>query len=120
MPEIGEHIDWELSLRLAGGSPELAREMLDMLIGALPAQMRALEAAAADSDLGRVQDLAHVIRGAAAYCGVPRLQLAARVVEESVHTGDQALVAAEIGLLRRDAERLLQACRAGRFTRSPG
>lgn len=118
MSQSGDHLDWELSVRLAGGSPELAREMLEMLTDALPEQMRTLEAAAADQDLERARDAAHAIRGAAAYCGVPRLQLAARVVEEAVDTGEPTLVAAEMDLLRCDVEALLDAC-SGRLKRSP-
>lgn len=117
MPTSGKHIDWELSVRLAGGRPELAREMLEMLTRDLPGKLEALGRAHATGDLDGTWEVVHALRGAAAYCGVPGLHLGTRLVEEAVQTGEPALVAPEIELLLDEAEKLLEAWRRGGFSR---
>lgn len=117
MPTSGKHIDWALSVRLAGGHPELACEMLDMLARDLPEKLEALERARTAGDLEETREVIHAVRGAAAYCGVPGLHLATRLVEEAVRTGEPTLVTPELELLREEAEKLLAVWRRGGFSR---
>ncbi len=76
--------DRELSLQQAGGSESLARELLGMLLKETPALLAALRSALDAGDHQALWDNAHKIYGSTAYCGVPQLNHAARVLEEAI------------------------------------
>lgn len=83
-------LDKELGVRLAGGDPKLAREMLAILAQSLPAELTALQHAWQKQDPTELQALAHKLHGGTCYCGTPALKTAAQNLEKHLktHTAD--------------------------------
>ena len=81
MPEM---LDITQAIEQAGGNPDLAKELFTMLLKELPDQKYKLNQAFNDEDNQGLLDVAHKIYGATAYCGVPRLQQAARDLEKAI------------------------------------
>ncbi len=94
-------IDWQLSLKNAGGKDDLARDMLKMLVASFP---EARELIQENLDSGDIQELTaqvHKLHGATAYCGVPELKSLANQYESLLKTSgiDQLLHALHIKFL---------------------
>lgn len=79
--------DPELALRQAAGKPELAREMLELLLASLP-QMQALLARASDESAAELLAGIHKLAGGAAYCGMPALQALCHQLESALRRGE--------------------------------
>ena len=79
--------DPELALRQAAGKPELAREMLELLLASLP-QMQALLARASDESSTELLAGIHKLAGGAAYCGMPALQALCHQLESALRCGE--------------------------------
>jgi two-component system, OmpR family, aerobic respiration control sensor histidine kinase ArcB len=73
-------IDVEEGIQVCG-SQTGAREFLEMLVESLPEEREALEAAYLKQDWKRIQELAHKLKGGAAYCGTVRLKAASLHLE---------------------------------------
>ncbi|MDO8329045.1 MAG: response regulator [Fluviicoccus sp.] len=92
-------VDWNESLHLAAGKADLARDMLDMLLGSLPAQQEKMEAAIHQANAAALLAHTHYLHGATRYCGVPSLRTAACRLEERLkdalkHQPEKAIEAA--------------------------
>lgn len=61
-------------LRLAAGKPDLAADMLDMLLAGLDADRQAIRAARGAGDREALLERIHRLHGATRYCGVPQLR----------------------------------------------
>lgn len=97
-------------LRRAGGRQLLATELLQMLRQSLPEARDRISDAMQSGDPVRVRAAAHRLRGAAAYCGVPRLQQRAARVEDVARRPSHAeLVSAVDALLATIDDMLMQA-----------
>lgn len=72
----------------AGGRPGVADELFAMLSRHLPSSRAELRWARDQSDPQALLTAAHRLKGAAAYCGVPRLRHDLTVLEECVRNGD--------------------------------
>lgn len=94
-------LDWAASVRLAGEDEGLAEELFGMLMRDLPAQHRDVLSAWRHDDLEALWDAAHLIHGGTAYCGVPALRQAARLLEEAIKTGERELIEPEVEQLGR-------------------
>jgi len=79
--------DAQLAHRRAGGREELAGEMLEMLLTSLNTDRPAISAAFDSEDNDALLEKVHKLHGATRYCGTPRLEAAAKVLEESLKTG---------------------------------
>lgn len=79
--------DPELARRRAGGRDHLAAEMLKMLFDSLETERPAISAAFDRNDNGDLLERVHKLHGATRYCGTPRLEQAARQLEEALKTG---------------------------------
>lgn len=77
-------IDTELALERAGGNPNLARDLYQMLQNELPGYLSQLQQLFEQKDYPALQELAHKIHGSATYCGVPALKDAARELENAI------------------------------------
>ena len=77
-------LDIPHAIEQAGGNPDLAKELFTMLLKELPDQKHKLNQAFKDGDEQGLWDYAHQIYGSTAYCGVPALQRAAKVLEEAI------------------------------------
>lgn len=74
-------LDPDDALERAGGRPEVAAELFTMLCRSLPATAETLQEAHDTNDLDRLRDAAHRLRGAALYCGVPRMRAQVTEIE---------------------------------------
>ena len=99
-------IDAELGMERAGGYRENWLISLRMQLAELPSCLEALEAAYAVSDLEKVEELAHRLRGGALYCGVSALEIAAFRLEVACRNCAPD-IAGKLTLLRQEAESLL-------------
>lgn len=77
-------IDWKLSTTLAGNKDELARDMLALLVKALPGEMSNIRHAKENHQIPELLRAVHKLHGAACYCGVPRLKNVLATFETSL------------------------------------
>jgi len=67
-------IDWELSLNAVNQKPDLAKDMLSMLVKSFNDAKPQIEKAFNDNDNEELKKQVHKLHGATAYCGVPQLK----------------------------------------------
>ena len=79
--------DAALARRRAGGREALANEMLTMLLDSLVTDRPAISAAFDRGDDDTLLENVHKLHGATRYCGTPRLEHAAKALEEALKTG---------------------------------
>lgn len=80
-------IDLELGLSLANNSPDLAENLLKMLVNDLPATQKNLMALYEQQDHENLRKEVHKLHGGCCYCGVPRLKAAAAALETALKNG---------------------------------
>lgn len=76
--------DKDLALKQAGGNADLAKELFEMLIKDLPISQQAMNSAHTNQDKDAFWDVTHKIHGGTAYCGVPDLKTACKVLEDAI------------------------------------
>jgi two-component system sensor histidine kinase BarA len=86
-------LDPEEGLRLAAGKPDLAADMLAMLLGSLNADQQAIRQARASNDSSALLERIHRLHGATRYCGVPQLRAACQRSESLLKQNAPATVA---------------------------
>lgn len=104
-----DRADRRTALRIAGGNAELADELFDMLINDLPDMRQRVTAAFSDNDVAALQAVAHKIHGAALYCAVDGLRVAAAEVETAAMTGRLADLPSQVERLNHQIDQLLHA-----------
>ncbi|WP_046003475.1 two-component sensor histidine kinase BarA [Pseudoalteromonas rubra] len=77
-------LDWELALQRAGNKPELALEMLDMLLQSVPETLSQLSESAQQEDTQTLLTVIHKFHGACCYTGVPTLKNLAETLETAL------------------------------------
>lgn len=77
-------IDWSLSLKRANNKPDLAIELLEILIQDLQQTQSKIAKAAKTKNKEQLLHHAHKLHGATCYCGVPRLESAAATLENQL------------------------------------
>ena len=84
--EHDEHpiIDWQLSLKLAAGKVDLARDLLRMLIEALPADKTVLMDCWQNGDFESLLAHAHRLHGGSRYTGTPTLRKTTGMIERAL------------------------------------
>ncbi|WP_214000453.1 response regulator [Arsukibacterium sp.] len=80
-------VDWQIGLQRAGGKPELAKDMLKMLLKSLPETQQLLNEAVSANDSEQLLQLVHKLHGACCYTGVPALKSLAETLETQLKTG---------------------------------
>ena len=76
-------LDWPLALRHAGGKPDLAIEMLNMLLDSLNDTHQQINQALENEDFALLLSVIHKFHGACCYTGVPKL----KQLSETIETG---------------------------------
>jgi two-component system sensor histidine kinase BarA len=88
-------LDHEEGLRLAAGKPDLATDMLAMLLAALESDREAIRVARSIGDAQGLIERVHRLHGATRYCGVPQLRAACQraetLLKQSAPQADAAL-----------------------------
>ncbi|ASK33495.1 hybrid sensor histidine kinase/response regulator [Alcanivorax sp. N3-2A] len=83
-PAPDQVVDHALGRRRAGGREQLAQDMFAMLLSSLDQDAPGISALAEANDRGALLERVHRLHGATRYCGTPRLELAARALEEGL------------------------------------
>ncbi|MFT0028036.1 two-component sensor histidine kinase BarA [Salmonella enterica] len=80
-------LDWQLALRQAAGKPDLARDMLQMLIDFLPEVRNKIEEQLVGENPNGLVDLVHKLHGICGYSGVPRMKNLCQLIEQQLRSG---------------------------------
>ncbi|PWD18155.1 two-component sensor histidine kinase BarA [Salmonella enterica subsp. enterica serovar Rubislaw] len=80
-------LDWQLALRQAAGKPDLARDMLQMLIDFLPEVRTKIEEKLVGENPNGLVDLIHKLHGSCGYSGVPRMKNLCQLIEQQLRSG---------------------------------
>lgn len=79
-------VDMELGRTIAGGSHELARDTLDLLLDSLDSSEAAIRRTHASGNHEAFLDAVHHLNGACRYCGIPQLALLVETLETRLRT----------------------------------
>jgi len=85
-------LDWPAAIELAGGSEDLARDLLRMLLEEAPRLLDGLDEQLTSGDPQRLWEDAHKLHGSTAYCGVPALRAASSALEAAIKAEDLGAV----------------------------
>ncbi|MEJ2438232.1 MAG: Hpt domain-containing protein [Gammaproteobacteria bacterium] len=85
-------VDYNEAVDMAGGNPELAKDLFGMLLKDLPILQQQLLEAISQADMTAIRDHAHKIHGSTAYCSVPQLREAAATMETITSSQDLAAI----------------------------
>ena len=99
--------DKNLSLELAGGNPQLAEQMLEMLCEKLPEQKTAINEAHARGDIDNLYQQVHKVTGSTRYCGVPALADASEVLDRQLKKGSTEQLEILLKNLNEEIDRLI-------------
>ena len=80
-------LDWSLALRQSANKPDLAREMLQMLVDFLPEVRNKVEEQLVGENPEDLVDAIHKLHGSCGYSGVPRLKNLCHLVEGQLRDG---------------------------------
>lgn len=80
-------LDWQLAMRQAANKPDLAREMLQMLIAFLPEVRNKVEEQLVGEKPEDLIDAIHKLHGSCGYSGVPRLKNLCNLIEGQLRSG---------------------------------
>ncbi|WP_419148810.1 two-component sensor histidine kinase BarA [Pseudoalteromonas 'SMAR'] len=85
VPPFESHmLDWPLALQRAGNKPDLALEMLNMLLTSAAETLEQIETAHEQSDVQTLLKVIHKFHGACCYTGVPTLKKLAEIIETAL------------------------------------
>ncbi|MFK3661516.1 two-component sensor histidine kinase BarA [Scandinavium sp. NPDC088450] len=84
---INTTLDWSLALRQAANKPDLARDMLQMLIAFLPEVRNKVEEQLVGEHPEKLVDAIHKLHGSCGYSGVPRLKNLCHLIEGQLRDG---------------------------------
>jgi two-component system sensor histidine kinase BarA len=85
-------IDWDLGTKLAGNKPELAKEILNLLIKNLPAELEQIKLSKETHNFPMLLKHVHKLHGAVSYCGAPRLKVVLYNYEVALKNKDEKVL----------------------------
>lgn len=80
-------LDWPLALRQAANKPDLAHDLLQMLVDFLPQVSGRVQAMLGGTPDSTILDLIHKLHGSCSYSGVPRLKQLCFYLEQQLRQG---------------------------------
>ncbi|WP_435927646.1 two-component sensor histidine kinase BarA [Dryocola sp. BD613] len=80
-------LDWALALHQAANKPDLARDMLQMLLAFLPEVRNTVEEQLVGEEPPGLVDIIHKLHGSCSYSGVPRLKNLCQQLEHEMRNG---------------------------------
>lgn len=83
-PTISPSLDWQLALRQAANKPDLARDLLRMLLDFLPEVREKVEQSLAENRQNGLREIIHKLHGSASYSGVPRMKQLCLQIEHNL------------------------------------
>ncbi|MGK3144232.1 two-component sensor histidine kinase BarA [Pantoea sp. C2G6] len=116
LPQILPTLDWQLALRQAANKPDLARDLLRMLLEFLPEVHAKMAQFMSTNEVNALREIIHKLHGSASYSGVPRMKQLCHQLERELHqASDIAALEPELLELQdemenvaREARRLLE------------
>ena len=102
--------DSETLMRVTGGDPTLAEELIDMLLSQLPEQHANIHRAFDEEDLKTLAVVSHTICGGAAYAGALALRCYSGELEDAANTGEKMRIGTALAKLDQEIDRLLAGC----------
>lgn len=85
LPQSGPvSLDWALALRQAANKPDLARDLLQMLVDFLPEVRTLVEQFMETNNPTGLRDIIHKLHGSASYSGVPHMKKLCQELEQSL------------------------------------
>lgn len=100
-------IDWALCAKLAGNKIDLAKEMLEMLIVALPSDKAKIQQAYKAHNYHELREQVHKLHGACCYVGVPKLKAIAKELEDAIAASATEKIKYYITALSNEVEAIL-------------
>ncbi|QUG74534.1 two-component sensor histidine kinase BarA [Erwinia sp. E602] len=82
--DVPASLDWSLALRQAANKPDLAEDLLRMLVDFLPEVQRLVEESMAENNAASLRDIIHKLHGSASYSGVPRMKQLCQQLEQGL------------------------------------
>ncbi len=82
-----DSLNWALALKQANNKPELAKDMILMLLDSLAQASHAIEANLQNDDASSLIEVVHKLHGASCYAGTEQLQKICRQLEQSLKAG---------------------------------
>jgi two-component system sensor histidine kinase BarA len=101
-------VDEALALERAGGNPDLARDLYQMLQKELPVYQENLRQLYEQGDIPSLLNAVHKLNGSATYCGVPALKAAAESLESNMKRGIEEAYRTGLDMLLAEIERVMQ------------
>lgn len=80
-------LDWQLALHQAANKPDLARDMLQMLLAFLPEVRNTVEEQLVGESPAGLNEIIHKLHGSCSYSGVPRLKNICQRLEHELRSG---------------------------------
>lgn len=77
-------LDWSLALHQAANKPDLARDMLQMLLAFLPEVRNTVEEQLVGENPSGLKEIIHKLHGSCSYSGVPRLKNICQMLEHEL------------------------------------
>ena len=112
LPAPTPSLDWQLALRQAANKPDLARDLLKMLLDFLPEVQAKVEQSLAENRQNGLREIIHKLHGSASYSGVPRMKQLCREIEHSLRlNGDVSALEPELLELLDEMENVAQEAR---------
>lgn len=94
---LNKPVDIQMCLDLAGNKPELARDMLSMLIDSLPDTLKQIDSSVKASNFLELEDVIHKVRGGAKCTGAPKLAKAAGTLDKLLFNKQYLEIDANLG-----------------------
>jgi len=105
-------LDWQLALRQAANKPELARDLLRMLLEFLPEVHAKMAQFMTTNEVNALREIIHKLHGSASYSGVPRMkQLCHQLERGLLEASDIAALEPELLELQDEMENVAREAR---------
>lgn len=96
--EVPASLDWAMALSQAANKPDLARDLLQMLVEFLPEVQKLVELYSAENNTSALRNIIHKLHGSASYSGVPRMKQLCLQLEQNLRQSED-IAASEPELL---------------------
>ncbi len=106
-PSKPKVFDWAQSMELAKQKPDLAKDMLKMLVDSIDPTRDAITSALNTSDWEFLMEVVHKFHGGCCYCGVPALRLAAKEVEDALYANHESIYKEKVHALYTEMDALV-------------
>lgn len=101
-------LDFDLITKFTGNKPDLAQDMLVLLLKNLPKDLALINQLFAQKKYQELKQQLHKLHGALCYCGVPRLKVVVAQCETELKNNTLEKLPTDINLLNSEIDLLFQ------------